>query len=236
MTCPACGKIDAHISRVIGVCSNCLKQERIDLANIHAQSRVPFHLPPDIPDDQNGIICNRCANNCRIADDKRGFCGVRYNRGNRLRGGNFRDGWAHWYLDALPTNCVADWVCPAGSTTGYPDFSHSRGAEFGFYNLAVFYYGCTFDCLFCQNWQWRTVAQKVPASSARDLAAAVTDKVSCICFFGGDPTPHLPHALAAAKRARRQSTSRILRICWETNGAMNPELLDRTNLSESSSA
>jgi hypothetical protein len=28
-------------------------------------------------------------------------------------------------------------------------------------------------------------------------------------FFGGDPTPHMPHALAAAERARRNRTGLI---------------------------
>lgn len=61
--------------------------------------------------------------------------------------------------------------------------------------------------------------------TAEELAESVNASTSCICFFGGDPTPQLPHALAAARLARRQNKERILRICWETNGSMSPELL-----------
>jgi pyruvate formate lyase activating enzyme len=32
--------------------------------------------------------------------------------------------------------------------------------------------------------------------------------------------------LKAARRARAKNRERILRICWETNGSMNPKLLD----------
>jgi len=55
----------------------------------------------------------------------------------------------------------------------------------------------------------------------------VTAQTSCICFFGGDPTCQLPHALAASRFARKHNQQRILRICWETNGSMNPKLLDK---------
>jgi pyruvate formate lyase activating enzyme len=37
----------------------------------------------------------------------------------------------------------------------------------------------------------------------------------------------LPHALAASKLAREENPHRTLRVCWETNGSMNPKLLDR---------
>jgi len=46
-------------------------------------------------------------------------------------------------------------------------------------------------------------------------------------FFGGDPTCQLPHALTASRLAREKNPQRILRICWETNGSMNPKLLDK---------
>ena len=142
-----------------------------------------------------------------------------------MQGGNASDGYLHWYKDPLPTNCVADWICPAGTAAGYPRFSHTEGPELGFHNLAVFCLGCTFDCLFCQNWQCRNVGFDTKPTPAKSLAEAVDDSVSCICYFGGDPTPQIHHALAAARLARRKRREGILRICWETNGAMAPELL-----------
>jgi pyruvate formate lyase activating enzyme len=63
--------------------------------------------------------------------------------------------------------------------------------------------------------------------SIDDLAAAVDERTSCICYFGGDPTPQIPFSIRAAKRARERAGHRILRICWETNGSMNPKLLEK---------
>jgi pyruvate formate lyase activating enzyme len=48
----------------------------------------------------------------------------------------------------------------------------------------------------------------------------------CICFFGGDPTPQLPFVLEFSEQALKEASGKILRICWETNGNMNPGLLD----------
>ena len=57
----------------------------------------------------------------------------------KIAGGGPQDGNLSWYHDPLPTNCVADWVCPAGSEAGFPAFSYTPGPEYGYNNLAVFY-------------------------------------------------------------------------------------------------
>jgi len=51
------------------------------------------------------------------------------------------------------------------------------------------------------------------------------ENVSCICFFGGDPSSQMPHALKTSKLAleRAKRKGRILRICWETNGYWKKE-------------
>jgi len=188
---------------------------------------VEFGLEPEPPRDPDGIQCRLCVNACRIPVGSFGYCGVRENRAGRVRawmGG----GSVSWYLDNLPTNCVADWVCAGGSGAGYPEYAHADGPEYGYKNLAVFYHACTFDCLFCQNWTYRLETRRGPVRSPEELANSVDDRTSCICFFGGDPTPQLPHALRASRMAvakARQGESggrRILRICWETNGSMHP--------------
>ena len=143
----------------------------------------------------------------------------------KITGGGPQDGNLSWYHDPLPTNCVADWVCPAGSEAGFPAFSYTPGPEYGYNNLAVFYQACTFDCLFCQNWHFRPLALKKGEVSSSCLAAQLDSRTACICYFGGDPTPQLSHALVAARLARQHSQERVLRICWETNGAMNQKML-----------
>jgi pyruvate formate lyase activating enzyme len=57
------------------------------------------------------------------------------------------------------------------------------------------------------------------------LAEAVDERTACICYFGGDPTPQLPHAIRASRLALERNKGRVLRICWETNGSMHPALL-----------
>ena len=59
----------------------------------------------------------------------------------------------------------------------------------------------------------------------REVVSAVDGRTSCICYFGGDPTPQLHHALSVSRLALRNREDRILRICWETNGSMNLRLL-----------
>ena len=144
---------------------------------------------------------------------------------SKLTGATAEKGNLSWYYDPLPTNCVADWVCPGGTGSGYPDFAYCPGPERGYKNLAVFYQACSFDCLFCQNWHYRLAATKQNWVSPMELVEAVDDRTSCICYFGGDPTPQLPHALRASRLALERNKGRILRICWETNGSMHPASL-----------
>ena len=140
-------------------------------------------------------------------------------------GGTPKEAVVSWYYDPLPTNCVADWICPGCTGVGYPDFAYRHGPEYDYKNLAVFYQACSFDCLFCQNWDYRYSATQTGLISAVDLARAVDEHTSCICFFGGDPAPQLPHALRTSRLALERNKGRILRICWETNGSMHPALL-----------
>ena len=90
-------------------------------------------------------------NNCKIPSGEKSFCGLRKNEEGRLKGASSLKGYLSWYYDNLPTNCVADWVCAGGTGSAYPHFSYTPGPEYGYKNLAIFYYGCSFNCLFCQN-------------------------------------------------------------------------------------
>jgi len=127
---------------------------------------------------------------------------------------------------------VADWVCPGGTGAGYPSYAYQNGPEYGYKNLAVFYHGCSFDCLFCQNWTHRERVWDHERIKPNELAQAVDDRTSCICYFGGDPTPQLPHAIETSRIALEKTKGKILRICWETNGSMASQLLEEVlNLS-----
>ena len=228
-TCKKCGRVSEETAKVLSLCAECVrKADNIrlgELQEIHARGRERFGLAGSPPSGPEGVRCMLCQNKCKIPAGERGYCGVRRNENGHLAGGTPKEAAVSWYYDPLPTNCVADWVCAGGSCAGYPEWAFERGAEHGYMNLAVFYRACTFDCLFCQNWHYRQRSTVSRTHTAAELAESVTPRTSCICFFGGDPTCQLPHALAASKLARKQNQQRILRICWETNGSMKPALL-----------
>ncbi|NIM98437.1 MAG: radical SAM protein, partial [candidate division Zixibacteria bacterium] len=229
--CVNCGKESELISKALQVCLDCIRTD-FDyvlpaIKRIHARSRMEFDLPIEPPKDPSGARCNLCVNECLIPEGETGYCGLRKNSSGKLRGGGKDEGNLSWYYDHLPTNCVADWVCAGGSKTGYPEFSHSPGPEYGYKNLAVFYQACCFNCLFCQNWHFRKDVYSRRKITARQLADCVDEKTSCICYFGGDPAPQVQHAIEASKIALRSNENKILRICWETNGAMNPQFAEK---------
>jgi pyruvate formate lyase activating enzyme len=199
----------------LGICPDCARTERAvsHARAVHESSRQAFGLPGSPPRSEGGVACPLCGAACVIGESERGFCGLRTVEGGRLRhlGGTAARGILHWYRDPLPTNCVADWVC-------------SGSARWGDHNLAVFYASCTFDCLFCQNCQFRlTDLRESPGTTARELADAADATTYCVCYFGGDPSSQMPHALASARRLAEQGVV----VCWETAGSSSPELMDR---------
>ncbi len=230
-TCRLCNQESPAISRELGVCLACIRarpQEALPLAReAHLRSRRDFGLPEEPPKDPQGIPCTICANECRIPEQGRGYCGLRKNEGGRLVGASPERGNLSWYHDPLPTNCVADWVCPGCTGAGYPEYACAPGPERGYRNLAVFFQACSFNCLFCQNWHFRDESLRPAATAVESLVADVDDRTSCICYFGGDPSPQVPFALRASELARERTQGRILRVCWETNGSMHQGLLDR---------
>ncbi|OEU79613.1 MAG: pyruvate formate lyase-activating protein [Desulfobacterales bacterium S5133MH4] len=229
-TCRYCERSGKTISDVIGFCADCIRNHFSvvwpEIAKVHARSRKAYGLPVEPPRDPQGISCRICFNRCRIPEGQAGFCGLRYVSNGKLKGGRPHEGNLSYYYDPLPTNCVADFVCAAGTGCGYPRYSHVDGPEYGYRNLAVFYNACAFNCLYCQNYQFKERTFSPGKLHARDLAKAVDDTTSCICYFGGDPGPQILHAIKAARLALKKSGDQILRICWETNGSVNQPYLD----------
>lgn len=211
--CHFCGKRDRLVAEVLGACADCIRSQPEALGHVQerrAQARREFGLPAAPPRAEGGVPCPMCANDCQIGEGEMGFCGLRTVRGGKLvhLAGTPARGLLQSYHDPLPTNCVADPVCVGHSQRGRT-------------NLAVFYGACSFDCLFCQNWHFRQMSPTGRMTSARELADYAGTRAACVCYFGGDPTPQMPHALATS----RILAERGLHICWETNGSMNPRLL-----------
>ena len=229
--CKICGEESHLISRALGVCASCIR-EKFDEAlpfieAAHASTRRSFGLPTKIPKTIGGIPCRVCYNECIIGEGEKGYCGLRENIGRGIKAlTSARQGLLYTYLDPHMTNCCAAWFCPAGTGAGYPRFAHRKGPELGYYNLAVFFYGCNFDCLFCQNPSHKELSrgEKVEIEDFVDLVER-NNRISCVCFFGGSPEPQLPFALKVSRALIEDYPRRILRICFEWNGCGNPKLV-----------
>lgn len=213
--CKVCGK-EKLLSKSLGVCGECVKKNwekaKPLVVKAHKKAKARFGLPYPAPKVKSGVLCNFCVNQCRIGEGKLSFCGLRTNKKGKLvhLAGTPKKGILQSYFDPLPTNCVASWVCGAGEKVG-------RRMK----NLAVFYGACSLDCLFCQNWHYRELSRKLsPSMSAKELADQADSNTFCLCFFGGDPTPQMTHALAVAKILKNKN----IRICFETNGSMSKNL------------
>lgn len=229
--CKLCQQHAHLIAADLGLCLTCIRsrpqESRTIAAEVHGHTRRKWGLPAQAPSSKAGIGCALCVNHCRIGEGEWGYCGLRRNVSGKLKGVTTTRGKLSWYHDPLPTNCVGDWVCPGGTGCGYPDYAYADGPEYGYQNLAVFPHACTFNCLYCQNAHFRSHTLDDHFEEVESLAKAVHQKTACICYFGGDPSPQLPFLLKASRMARENNPARILRICWETNGAMAPGLLEK---------
>lgn len=204
--CSRCGKYPA--AGIIGLCTSCVRESPdIDIAAIHKSSRHKYGLPLSPPRAKAGKRCFLCSNRCSLVPGDTGYCGMRINREGKT-GPVTREGYAlaHFYKDPLPTNCCASWFCEASGEQGN--------------NLAVFFYGCNLDCLFCQNHSHKNLEFAEMVSMDELLKAAMARDIRCICFFGGSPEPQLPFALQLAERICHESDKKK-RICWEWNGCGN---------------
>ena len=219
--CQICGKHSSLIAGVLSLCAECIRtrpgEALSPIREAHAAIRGEFDLPPAAPRTEDGIACPLCVNACRLGEGEIGLCGVRTARDGRLvhLAGAPAGALVSWYDDPLPTNCVAAWVCQGSRVASTPQ---GRGKV----NLAVFYEACTFNCISCQNWHFRL--KRPPGRvSAEQLAAQAHLRTFCVCYFGGDPTPQMLHALATSRILAEQGVT----ICWETNGSMDAGLLDQ---------
>lgn len=212
--CTLCGFESSEISSSIKVCVECLrnnpKEALVFSKKLHEKWRrsIGFSIEPS----RGGKRCRFCVNECEIPPNGVGYCGVMKNFDGKLTPvtGRFDRAYLRWYLDPHPTNCVVLPVCPEKKNTG-------------FYNLAVFLAGCNLDCLFCQNIDHKYMLSNGEMRDGEivsvDQLVKVADqkRVSCVCYFGGDPIPWSPFLLNASKKMGK-------RICWETNGLMDEEM------------
>lgn len=218
--CVLCGFESNQISSSIKVCVECLRKNPKEALIFSRRSRERWRYSIGFPiaPPRGGKRCHFCVNECEIPPNGVGFCGVVKNIGEKLTPmiGSFDRAYLRWYLDPHPTNCVALPVCPEKD-------------RFGFYNLAVFLSGCNLDCFFCQNIDHKYMLSEGETregeivSVEQLVSVAEQKRVSCVCYFGGDPIPWSPLLLNASKKMSK-------RICWETNGLMGETMAERMAL------
>lgn len=192
--CIVCGQSTPSSS--IPACPECSKENGYISGIIHERLDVTGYGE-----------CNFCSNRCMVQDE--GLCRVRIRKGERVESKAKPDSAILYpYRDPLPTNCCNSWFCRASRLEGY--------------NLALFYYGCNFDCLYCQNWSHKNVDGAETYGIDLLLNHALDDRVKCICHFGGSPEPQMDFALKFSRRVLELRDD--IMICWEWNGAGRKDL------------
>ncbi|MBY8984726.1 MAG: radical SAM protein [Candidatus Lokiarchaeota archaeon] len=242
-TCRFCGKIDGTISEILQVCRKCIlegdwSKVKPHIFSVHEQVRTIVNLPKEPPKAEKPNIklkCNYCINECSLSDHDVSYCGLRNIQ--RERTGDLplpskSKGYIHGYIDPNPTNCCNAWFCPAGTSAGFPQYSDYEGSEFGTYSYAAFLYGCTFDCLFCQNSSHKQFSKRNLFSAEALANQIVSNKdITCICYFGGTPEAQLPFSINLSnkilEKIKKENKERKFRVCWEWNGSGNKKLIEK---------
>ncbi len=202
--CQACRMKAA--AEAVGLCGDCLRRLPPEAAvpSSHGNSRKAFALPSSPPRDPCGRTCRICDNHCRLGPGERGDCGIRRNEKGRLRTVNPpRTSLAHIYRDPLPTNCSAAWFCEG---------SKERGL-----NLAVFMYGCNFDCLFCQNHSHKRLTGGPGSYGRRSrLCRPLPRSAMCLLFRGiaGTPTSLRSSGERTYPQGRKKLQADLLGMEW----------------------
>lgn len=239
--CKFCGKSSSVIADILQICRSCILKRDWTIVlphihEIHHQVRSISNLPEKPPIRENISVklqCNLCLNNCSLSNNDTSYCGLRSvkkDNQKELPNPGKSKGFIHGYTDANPTNCCASWFCPAGTSSGYPEYSNHKGPEFGTYSYAAFMYGCTFNCLFCQNSSHKNISRRNFFEVDYFVEQIVNnEKITCICYFGGTPEAQLPFTINLANKImnkiERTDPERKFRVCWEWNGSGNPDLV-----------
>jgi len=160
-----------------------------------------------VPLDDQHVRCTLCPRECYVAPGKRGYCGVRENRGGK------------YYTLAYGNPCAVH-VDPIEKKPFFHVLPKSRS-----FSLATA--GCNFDCKFCQNWEIsqalpeETVNFDLPPEKIVDLAAEYQCRSIASTYV--EPTIFFEYMMDIGVEARKLG---ILNV-YHSNGYINPEPLGR---------
>jgi pyruvate formate lyase activating enzyme len=166
------------------------------------------YLYRQLPDQV--VECQTCAHLCKIAEGKRGICGVRQNYQGKL------------YL-IVYGKAVACHVDPIEKKPLARFMPHTQ-------TLSLATVGCNFRCDNCQNWQISQISkqnyninemgEELPPEMVMELAI----KYQCpsLSYTYTEPTIFLEYALDIMKLAKKN----LLKNIWVSNGYMSDKTLD----------
>ncbi len=159
--------------------------------------------------EKDRVYCYLCQFHCKIAEGKRGICGVRENRGGTL-------------YTLVYDRIVSRAVDPIEKK---PLFNFMPGSTS--YSIATV--GCNFRCLHCQNYEIsqmprhkeaRIVGEKV--TPAEIVAEAKKYNCKSISYTYTEPTIFFELAYDTAKLAHHEGIKNV----FVSNGYMTKEMLD----------
>ncbi len=152
--------------------------------------------------------CFLCGHQCRIAEGKLGFCGVRKNEKGTL--------YSLVYGRVIAAN-----IDPIEKKPLYHFLPGST-------SFSIATPGCNFRCGFCQNWEISQMKIKeTPDSTSRDwtveqvVAEASHGKCRSISYTYTEPTIYFEYAYDCAKIARENGLLNV----FVTNGYMSKEAI-----------
>ena len=241
--CKFCNRTSNLISSTLSICRDCILEYdwipvKKQISLVHKQVRSLVGLPEKPPKATKYKIklsCYNCINKCSLSENDVSYCGLRNVK--KIESGELpipskTKGYIHGYTDPNPTNCCNSWFCPAGTSSGYPKYSNYDGPEFGTLSYAAFMYGCSYNCLSCQNASHKLFSKQC-LFDAETLADQIVKnkKITCLCYFGGTPEVQLPFSINIAEKIiekiKDKNTSRKFRICYECNGTGNKDLMEK---------
>jgi len=157
--------------------------------------------------DGDRVECQVCPRKCRIADQERGFCGNKENRGGR-------------YYTLVHSRACAVQVDPIEKK---PFFHFLPGS----FSLSIAAAGCNIECQFCQNWQ---IAQFRPeqvrsAFLPPEEVVRRAKETSCqsIAYTYSEPVSFYEYMFDTAVVGQKEGVRSVV----VTNGYINEEPLRR---------
>ncbi len=106
-------------------------------------------------------------------------------------------------------------------------FPHYGEEYFFVPSLTVFFMGCTFTCVYCQNWeisQWKEGWNKISPEELTLLIKGYEDECRNLNLVGGEPTPYLPWIIETLSNLA--SLDFALPIIWNSNFYMSKESME----------